>query len=561
LGISCILALNLLKAIGPFLMQKIIDGLSSDLTQAALLRGSSLLMVLALLQGIALFIQERKLKGASRDIERSMRHEFYRHLQKLSLEFYQANEAGGLMARATNDLQTAVGGAGQGLISALNALLAMACILPIMIFVNSRLAVVTLVPLLSVGIAWHFLNKKIYARFEAVQSSFSVLCSRAYEMLTAVRTIRAYNQGHRQVKHFEITNAQYTSHNLQFAQTAGLVYPLLQFWISLSFIAMLWYGGSLISSGKLSIGQFVEFQVYLGYLAWEVPEFAFALDVITQGAVSMRRVHDIMAVKPAIQTSLSPLEISEIHGAVEFRHLTFKYPDAVHAALDNINLRIAPGQTVAVVGPVGCGKSTLMHLVARLLDAGPGQILIDGHPITEIPLRTLRSSIGYVPQETFLFSDTIANNIAFGLESAGEAEIRQAAIQAGLARDIEQFPQGYNTILGERGVTLSGGQRQRTSIARAIIRRPKILLLDDCFSAVDASTESEILKQLEYVTKNCTYLISSHRISTIKDADWIIVLDDGRIAEQGTHNQLLAREGIYAAMYARQLLEQELVTA
>jgi ATP-binding cassette subfamily B multidrug efflux pump len=559
LGIACIVALNLFKAIGPFVMQKIIDNLSGHFTRIMLLQGSSLLLMLAVLQGAALFVQERMLNGMSRDMVSSLRHDFYRHLQMLPLEFYRVNEAGDLMARATNDLQTAVSGAGQGLISALNALLAVACILPIMMFVNSRLAVVTLVPLLSVGIAWHFLNKKIYARFEAVQSSFSALCNRAYEMLTAVRTIRAYNQERRQVEHFEITNAQYTSHNLQSAQTAGLVYPLLQFWISLSFIAMLWYGGSLISSGKLSIGQFVEFQVYLGYLAWEVPEFTFALDVIMRGAVSMRRVHDVMAVKPAIQTSLGPLEISEIHGAVEFRHLTFKYPDAVHAVLDNINLRIAPGQTVAVVGPVGCGKSTLMHLVARLLDAGPGQILIDGHPITEIPLRTLRSSIGYVPQETFLFSDTIAGNIAFGLDNAGEPEIRRAAIQAGLARDIEQFPRGYNTMVGEKGVTLSGGQRQRISIARAIIRHPKMLLFDDCFSAIDASTESQILQRLEHLRKGCTCMISSHRISTIKGADWIIVLDGGGIAEQGTHNQLLASEGIYASMHRRQLLEQELV--
>jgi ATP-binding cassette, subfamily B, multidrug efflux pump len=412
-----------------------------------------------------------------------------------------------------------------------------------------------------VASATNYFSKRIHDRFEKVQENFGLVSNRAQESLAGVRVIRAYTQERAEVEGFKRVNREFVNRNLSLIRLSGFFHPALQLFIGLGFIAVLWYGGSLTINGTISIGQFVQFTLYLGYLVWPMIALGWVINIFQRGMASMGRMHQIMSTEPAIGDTNETSRIVGIEGEIEFRNLTFNYGDAARPALEDINLRIAPGQTVAFVGAVGSGKSTLMNLVTRLLDAEPGQVLIDGRPIREIPLGVLRASIGYVPQETFLFSETIAENIAFGVDDATPEAIERAAIEAGIAEDIDEFPQGFQTIVGERGITLSGGQKQRTAIARALIRRPKILILDDSLSSVDTYTEEKILAHLRRIMRGRTSLIVSHRVSTVKDADLIVVLEDGRIAERGTHETLITRGGLYAELYEKQLLEEELAAS
>jgi ATP-binding cassette subfamily B protein len=412
-----------------------------------------------------------------------------------------------------------------------------------------------------VATATNYFSKRIHDRFEKVQEYFGTVSNRAQESLAGVRVIRAYTQEEAEIESFKKVNHEFVDRNLQLIRLSGIFHPILQFFIGLGFIAVLWFGGSLVVSGKISIGEFVQFTLYLGLLVWPMIALGWVINIFQRGMASMGRMHSIMSIEPTIRDSGESLG-HPIEGHIEFRDLTFSYGEAREPALRDINLRIDAGQTVAFVGGVGSGKSTMMNLVTRLLDAEPGQVLIDGRSIRDIPLSLLRSSIGYVPQETFLFSETIAENIAFGVEHATAEDIERAATEAGIAEDIREFPEGFETLVGERGITLSGGQKQRTAIARALIRRPRILILDDALSSVDTYTEEKILGHLRRIMSGRTSLIVSHRVSTVKDADLIVVLDDeGRIAERGTHDTLIARRGLYAELYEKQLLEEELAAS
>jgi ATP-binding cassette subfamily B protein len=381
------------------------------------------------------------------------------------------------------------------------------------------------------------------------------------ESLAGVQVIRAYVQERAEMENFRRVNAELVRRNVRLIHLNSFFAPVVNFIIGLAFVAGVWYGGLLTLRGQLTIGQLFQFTLYLEFLIYPMLQLGIIVNYFQRGMASMNRLHEVMSLEPSIAGAAESDDLTDIKGEIEFRHLHFSYPGNTEPALKNINLRIQPGQTVAFIGNVGSGKSTLMSLVPRLLDAEVGQILIDGRPIHTIPLQKLRSAIGYVPQETFLFSDTIGANIAFGAQQADARQVEQSALEAGLDEDLAAFPNGYETRVGERGVTLSGGQKQRTSLARALIRRPRILIMDDSLSAVDTHTEAKILAHLRRVMVGRTNLIVSHRISTIKDADLIVVLEDGEIVERGKHNELITRGGLYARIYEKQIFEQKLTAA
>jgi ATP-binding cassette subfamily B protein len=560
-GVSCVLMTNLIKLSQPFVLGSAVDSLRADATPEKFLRYGALVIAIALAMGVFLFLQRRALINMSRHIEYDMRNDFYAHLQRLPLEFFQNNRTGDLMARATNDLSAVRMIVGPALMYSVNTVFATAILVPLMVRVSWRLTLLAFVSMPLVALATHFFGSRIHARFEQVQEYFGTVSNRAQESLAGVRVIRAYTQERAETESFRKVNREFVNRNISLIKLSSLFHPVLQLFIGFGFVAVLWYGGGLVISQEITLGQFFEFNLYLGYLIWPMIALGWVINLFQRGMASMGRMHKILSIEPAIKDADEVEEIDSIAGEIEFRNLTFTYDGAQQPSLRDINLRIGAGQTVAFVGAVGSGKSTLMNLVPRLLDAEAGQVLIDGRAIREIPLRALRSSIGYVPQETFLFSDSIADNIAFGVEDASREEIETSAEQAGIASDIAEFPNGYETILGERGITLSGGQKQRTAIARALIRRPKILILDDALSAVDTYTEEKILRHLRAQMKGRTSLIVSHRVSTVKDADLIVVLEDGRIAELGAHDELIARGGLYAELYEKQLLEEELAAS
>jgi len=559
-GTACVFVMNVVKVTAPLVLRHAVDDLAVEVVHSKLLQYAGLLIAIALLQGVFLFTQRRLLINMSRDIEYDLRNDFYAHLQKLPFEFYQTHRTGDLMARATNDLSAVRMIVGPALMYSMNTVFAMALLLPLMISINWRLTLLAFLSMPLVATATNYFSKRIHDRFEKVQEYFGTVSNRAQESLAGVRVIRAYTQEEAEIESFKKVNHEFVDRNLQLIRLSGIFHPILQFFIGLGFIAVLWFGGSLVVSGKISIGEFVQFTLYLGLLVWPMIALGWVINIFQRGMASMGRMHSIMSIEPTIRDTGGSIE-KAIDGQIEFRNLTFSYGEAREPALSDINLIIEAGQTVAFVGGVGSGKSTMMNLVTRLLDAEPGQMLIDGRSIREIPLALLRSSIGYVPQETFLFSETIAENIAFGVEHATAEDIERAATEAGIAEDILEFPEGFQTLVGERGITLSGGQKQRTAIARALIRRPRIPILDDALSSVDTYTEEKILGHLRRIMSGRTSLIVSHRVSTVKDADLIVVLDDGRIAERGTHDSLIARGGLYAELYEKQLLEEELAAS
>lgn len=560
-GVVCVFIANVGQMIGPIVLRDGIDDLTSGVTQAKLLYYGSAFVAISLVAGFFVFLQRRLIPTAARNVEYDLSNDFYAHLQKLPPAFYQTSRTGDLMSRATSDLAAVRNVVAGALMYAVNTLFAIALILPMMLSMNWRLTLLAFLPLPLVTLTTKIVSKKIHDESTRVQEHFGTVSNRVQESLAGVRVIRAYVQEGAEMENFKRVNTELVRRNVKLIHLNSFFVPVVNFVIGIAVVAGVWYGGLLTLRGQLTIGQLFQFILYLEFLIYPMLQLGIIVNYFQRGMASMNRLHEVMSIEPAIADSPRGDAATDIRGEIEFRSLYFTYSGSNEPALKDINLRIQPGQTVAFVGNVGSGKSTLVGLVPRLLDAEPGQILIDGRPIHTVPLQELRSIIGYVPQETFLFSDTISANIAFGARDADSRAVEQSALEAGLAEDVEAFPNGYATSIGERGITLSGGQKQRTALARALIRQPRILIMDDSLSAVDTQTESKILAHLRRVRFQRTNLIVSHRISTIKDADMIVVLEDGYIVERGTHTDLIALGGLYARLYEKQIFEQKLTAA
>ena len=460
------------------------------------------------------------------------------------------------MARATNDLNAVRMMLGPGIMYWTETSITFLLAIIIMVSVDWRLALLAVLPAPLVSLAVIFFGRAIHSRFEKIQAMFSDISSRVQENLAGVRMVRAFVQERAEIQRFEDLNRKYIAENIRLVKISGVFQPLLEALIGLTFLAVLWYGGGQVVTGRISIGSFVMFNTYMGILVWPMIALGWVVNLMQRGSASLERINQIFAEKPTIAAPPDPVPLVHLQGEIEFRNASVDY--ASGKALDDVSLTINGGSTVAIVGHTGSGKSTLVSLVPRLMDPTGGRVLLDGIDLRDLSPAELRRNIGFVPQETFLFSATLAENIAFGVESATAAEIRAAADLAGLAADIEAFPNGYDTMVGERGITLSGGQKQRTAIARAVLRNPRILILDDALSSVDTLTEERILVGLEDAMRGRTVILISHRVSTVRQADVIVVLEHGRIVEQGSHAKLVSAGGYYSELSRKQMLEEEL---
>jgi len=592
LGLACVVVTRSVALAGPTVLGLAIDDLTRGVTHAKLAGYGALLLAIGLLGGTFQFLARRILIGASRDIEYDMRNDFFAHLEKLPLAYFQAHRTGDLMSRATNDLNAVRMMIGPSIMYSANTMLTFGVALVVMISIDPRLAAWSLIPLPFVSISVKLFGTAIHKRFERIQAQLSDVSAVAQEALSGVRVVRAYRQEAAELERFRVSIDEYLRRNRRLIVLQGFFFPSMGFFLGLGALIVVWLGSREVIAGRITVGQFVAFNAYLAMLSWPMIAFGWVTNMLQRGMASWKRMIEVLETEPSIadtvrlkpdttETSVVSGFSRTIRGQIEFRDLVFSYGDT--PVLKHVSATIEAGQTVALVGVTGSGKSTLISLLARLHDPPPGAVFIDGIDVREIPLATLRSAIGFVPQEPFLFSDTLADNVAFGLDAQQDGtqrpqssqnqktltgfafqrreRIEAAAAIARLDKDVADFPKGYETMVGERGITLSGGQKQRTALARAIVIDPRILILDDALSAVDTYTEEEILSRLRGVMRERTSIIVSHRISTVRDADVIFLLDQGRIAERGTHQELIGRDGLYAALHKKQLLEEELAAS
>jgi len=559
LGMGSLLITDFMKAALPLALRAGIDSLMKGFRLSLVFEFAALIVLLSLVKGIFQYWMRVILIGISRDIEYDLRNHLFSHIVTLSQDFYAKYRTGDIMARATNDLNAVRNMLGPGIMYFTETFFTAVFLVGVMLTVDWRLTLFCLIPAPLVSVAVILFGRRIHDRFEIIQKMFSDISSRVQENFSGVRVIRAYAQENAEIRKFELLNQDYVAQNIRLAKLSALFMPLLQALIGFGFLIVLLGGGYQLLSRRISLGSFVLFNTYMGVLIWPMIALGWVVNLMQRGTASWTRIMELMHEKPGITRRNSLYSSSpsySVVGALRFERVEMKYPAGY--ALKSITLEIPAGATVAIVGHTGSGKSTLVSLIPRLLDPTGGAVFLDGVDLRDLDPEWLRRQIGFVPQETFLFSATLAENIAWGVERATPDEIARAAELAGLAPDIAGFPDGYGTIIGERGITLSGGQKQRAAIARAILRNPKILILDDALSSVDTLTEERILTGLAAVMRGRTTILISHRVSTVQNASQIFVIERGEVAEQGAHAQLIQSGGYYADLYQKQLLEEEL---